>query len=145
MKRSLQSKAAFTLLEIMLVVMIIALLAGSVFMMVGDQLEEARESRAQADIKSIGVYLMMYNAKSGSYPTTEQGLQALITRPESEPRPRAWKASPMKEIPLDGWNRPYNYESPGKRNPGSYDLYTSGKDKLPGTADDIGNWTSTET
>ena len=144
LKSSLHSKAAFTLLEIMLVVMIIALLAGSVIFMMGDQLEDARKSRAQAEIKSIGVYLMMYNAQNGFYPSTEQGLKALITKPDTEPRPRSWKQH-MKEVPVDGWSSPYNYESPGKRNPESYDLYSSGKDRIAGTADDVGNWKADET
>lgn len=132
MKRSLSSQAAFTLLEMMLVVAIIALLAGSVMMMIGTQLDDARDSRVEADIKSIGTYLYMYNAKQGGFPSTEQGLQALVPKP-------------MKELPVDGWNMPYNYESPGKHNPDSYDLYSSGKDKIPGTSDDIGNWKRTKT
>lgn len=127
MKRSLTSRAAFTLLEIMLVVMIIALLAGSVMFMMGDQLNDARDSRVQADVKSMGTILWTYNAKNGGFPTTEQGLQALVPKY-------------FKEIPVDAWNQPYNYEFPGKRNPEGYDLYSSGPDKKAGTSDDVGNW-----
>ena len=127
MKRSIASRAAFTLLEIMLVVMIIALLAGSVMFMMGDQLTDARESRVQADVKSMSTFLWMYNGKNGGFPTTEQGLQALVPKQ-------------IKEVPTDPWNQPYNYEFPGKHNSGSYDLYSSGPDKKAGTSDDIGNW-----
>lgn len=132
MKRSLSSQAAFTLLEMMLVVAIIALLAGSVIMMIGGELEEAREVRAEADIKGLGTALYMYNAKQGGFPTTEQGLQALVPKQ-------------MKELPVDGWSMPYHYESPGKHNPDSFDLYSSGKDRIPGTSDDIGNWKKPKT
>ena len=128
MKRSIASRAGFTLLEIMLVVMIIALLAGSVMMMVGDQLEDARESTAKADVASMKTSLMMFNAKNGGFPTTEQGLQAVVS------------AKYLSEVPKDPWGQPYNYESPGKNNPDGYDLYSSGRDKKAGTSDDIGNW-----
>jgi len=128
MKRSIASKGGFTLLEIMLVVMIIALLAGSVMMMVGSEVEEARESTAKADVQSMKTSILRWNVKNGGYPTTEQGLQALVT------------ARIMKEIPKDPWGEPYNYESPGKNNPDEYDLYSSGKDQKAGTSDDIGNW-----
>lgn len=111
----------------MLVVMIIALLAGSVMFMMGDQLTDARESRVQADVKSMSTFLWMYNGKNGGFPTTEQGLQALVPKQ-------------IKEVPTDPWNQPYNYEFPGTHNSGGYDLYSSGPDKKAGTGDDIGNW-----
>src|SRR5687768_1808212 len=101
MKRSITSRAGFTLLEIMLVVMIIALLAGSVMMMVGGELEEARKSTAKADVTAMKTSLVMFNAKNGGYPTTEQGLQSLVT------------AKLRDEVPKDPWGQTYNYESPG--------------------------------
>jgi general secretion pathway protein G len=128
MKRSTASKGGFTLLEIMLVVMIIALLAGSVMMMVGGELDEARKSTAKADVTSMKTALVMFNAKNGGYPTTEQGLQALVT------------AKLRDEVPKDPWGQTYNYEAPGKHNPDGYDLYSSGPDRKAGTSDDIGNW-----
>jgi len=131
MKRSIASRAGFTLLEIMLVVIIIALLAGSVMMMVGGELEEARKATAKADVTAMKTSLVMFNAKNGGYPTTEQGLQSLVT------------AKLRDEVPKDPWGVPYNYESPGKHNPDSYDLYSSGTDRKAGTSDDIGNWKAT--
>ena len=132
-------RSGFTLLEIMLVVMIIAMLAGIAIINMGGALNDAGESTAKAQVQSFDVALLSYRAKAGFYPTTEQGLRALMERPSTEPAPRSW-SSLLKTLPKDPWGRDYLYESPGKHNPDAYDIYSVGKDKLPGTADDIGNW-----
>jgi len=141
MKRSLRpSTAGFTLLEIMLVVMIIALLAGAAIYMMGGNIGVARTTRIQADTKAIETQLMIYNGLNGFYPTTSQGLKALVERPEGEPRPRNWR-NLMKEVPLDPWGMEYRYASPGIHNPESYDIFSSGADRIAGNADDEGgNW-----
>ncbi len=139
MKRSAYSKAGFTLLEIMLVVMIIALLAGAAIWGMADNVGIAREARAKGDLNSISTSLMMYQAANGHFPTTEQGLKALVTKPTTEPRPRQWRQL-RTEIPLDPWQVEYRYERPGTRSGAGYDLYSAGADNLPNTADDIGNW-----
>lgn len=134
-------RQGFTLLEIMLVVMIIALLAGSAIFFLGDNLGIAQETRVKGDLQTISTSLMVYQGVNGTLPSTEQGLKALVTRPDSEPRPTSWRQT-LKEVPLDPWKRPYMFESPGQKNPDNYDLFSAGKDGKPRTADDIGNWKS---
>jgi general secretion pathway protein G len=141
MKRKLSPLAAFTLLEIMLVVAIIILLLGSAIYMMKPQLESAKYARARADISSIGTPLMTYESINGVAPSTEQGLAALVSQPSGDPRPHHW-VQQMSSLPTDPWGMQYYYENPGKHNPTSYDIYSSGPDRKPGTADDIGNWES---
>ena len=139
MKRLLHPRAGFTLLEIMLVVLIIGLLIGMAIKFTAGHIGTAQEVRIRGDIQQLRTNLMVYQSANGFLPTTEQGLKALITKPESEPRPRSWK--PLLEQPLlDPFKQEYHYVRPGKHNPNSYDLFSAGPDGAPGTADDIGNW-----
>lgn len=131
--------AGFTLLEIMLVVMIIALLAGIAILNMTGTMNEAGYSTAKAHLQQFDVALLSYRAKAGFFPTTAQGLNALISRPSTEPVPRSWMGI-MKTLPKDPWGKDYLYEQPGKHNPDAYDIYSSGVDRTPGTGDDIGNW-----
>lgn len=142
MKLSARKNAAFTLLEIMLVVMIIALLAGSAIYFMGGNINIAQGVRVKSDLQSISTQLKLYQGMNGFLPTTEQGLQALVTRPDGDPRPTQWTQL-MQSVPQDPWHNNYNYENPGKHNQSSFDLYSSGPDGKPGTDDDIGNWTDT--
>ena len=142
MKLKTHKTRGFTLLEIMLVVMIIALLAGSAIYLMGGNLGIAQDVRVKADLQSVDMQLKLYQAQNGFLPTTEQGLQALVERPDSDPKPTQWRQL-LPKIPLDPWQNPYNYENPGKHNQNSYDLYSSGPDRKPGTDDDIGNWDTT--
>ena len=144
MKRLTAQRTGFTLLEIMLVVIIIALLMGAAIWGVSGNLEDAQKARAMADIRSIGTQLTVYQAQNGFLPSTEQGLKALVVKPDSEPKPRSWRQY-MTEVPEDAWKQPYFYLQPGKRNPNSYDLFSAGKDRKPDTSDDIGNWKQDET
>ncbi len=130
---------AFTLLEIMLVVMLISILLGAGIYLTRGQLEFGRDTRVAADLSAIGTQLRLYQSMNGFYPTTPQGLDALVTKPSQPPVPTRWRLL-MEAIPLDPWNNPYGYEYPGKRNPGSFDLFSAGQDGTPGTEDDIGNW-----
>ncbi len=139
MKRSLSPRAGFTLLEIMLVVAIIVLLLGSAIYMLKPQLGTAKGARAEADISAVGIALMSYESASGFLPTSEQGLKALVERPNSDPKPRRWSKG-MDGVPVDPWGNPYNYKQPGTHNTTGYDLFSSGPDRTAGTADDIGNW-----
>ena len=142
MKRPLPLRSAgFTLLEIMLVVMIIAVLAGSAIFFMGDNLGVAQKVRVDADIKLMKVQMTTYQGLNGFLPTTEQGLKALTIKPESSPKPRAWQKL-MEQVPLDPYGNEYQYVSPGVHNPDSYDLFSAGKDRKPGTPDDMGNWES---
>ena len=142
MKLKTHKNHGFTLLEIMLVVMIIALLAGSAIYLMGGNLGVAQDVRVKADIQAIDMQLKLYQSMNGFLPTTEQGLQALVVRPDTDPKPTQWRQF-LPKIPLDPWQNPYIYENPGKHNPNSYDLYSAGPDRKPGTDDDIGNWDST--
>ena len=130
---------AFTLLEIMLVVAIIALLLGAGFYYMGDSIGIARDARLQGDLASFDQRLKTYEALNGFLPTTEQGLQALVTAPTTDPKPTHWYQL-MEKIPKDPWGSDYIYEQPGKHNPNSYDISSPGKDRIPNTADDQGNW-----
>jgi general secretion pathway protein G len=130
-----KKEQAFTLLEIMLVVTIIALLMGAAIYKLAGNVEYSRHIRVQADIQGIGSQLRLYESMNGFYPTTEQGLQALVVQPDTDPKPTRWYQL-YKEIPKDPWNSPYVYICPGKKNPGSYDLYSAGPDRIADTADD---------
>ena len=139
MKRLTSHRAAFTLLEIMLVVIIIALLMGAAIWGMAGNLEDAQKTRVQADVNSLTTQLTIYQAQNGFLPSTEQGLKALMVKPDSEPKPRSWRPY-MKSIPNDPWDSPYLYIQPGRHNPDSFDLFSAGKDRKPDTADDVGNW-----
>ena len=136
-----RSRRAFTLLEIMLVVAIITLLLGAGFYFIGDKFKIGQDARLSADLTSLNQNLKTYEMMNGFLPTTEQGLQALVTMPTSEPKPTKWYQMTEK-IPQDPWNRDYIYVCPGKHNPNGYDLYSKGKDGIADTADDRGNWTT---
>src|SRR5215203_5721070 len=103
MKRSSLRAQAFTLLEIMLVVLIIGLLIGLAVRQMGPKLNEAKIVATKGEIQQTKTALLMYSAKCGRYPTTEQGLRALVTRPETEPRPRNWTQFDDR-IPRDPWD-----------------------------------------
>jgi general secretion pathway protein G len=137
--RPTRLQSAFTLLEIMLVVVIISLLLGAAIYNMGGNVESARKVRVEADISSIKTQLKLYNGLNGFYPNTQQGLKALVNQPTTEPRPRHWNQS-FEQIPRDPWGTEYNYTCPGKHNPNSFDLFSSGPDLQAGTADDLGNW-----
>jgi len=139
MKSTYRTQRGFTLLEIMLVVAIIVCLLAAAIKFMAPDLGVAQTVRVQADIQSITTQLRTYQALNGFLPTTEQGLQALVTRPDSDPKPTQWHLL-MDAVPLDPWNNPYIYEYPGKHNPNSFDLYSAGASRKPGTGTDIGNW-----
>lgn len=118
----------YTLFEIMLVLGIIAVLVGSaIFLLVGN-VDIAKEQRVEADIQAISTQLRTYEMLNLTYPTTAQGLDALVNKPTIEPIPRRWRQL-MESVPLDPWGNPYQYAYPGKRNPGGFDLYSLGPDR----------------
>ena len=114
--------AAFTLLEIM-----------------RSQILIGQDAKIRADFQAISQSLQAYENFNGFLPTTEQGLQALVTPPQSEPKPSHWYQM-MKQLPQDPWHSDYVYVCPGKHDPNGFDLYSKGKDKLADTPDDKGNW-----
>lgn len=126
---------AFTLLEIMLVISIIVVLLGLAISKMGNPTGFAKGVAVRADVQAIGTQLKLYESMNGFLPTTEQGLQALVTQPSSEPRPQRWYQL-FKEVPKDPFGNNYIYLSPGRKNPTSYDLYSAGQDRKADTADD---------
>lgn len=137
-----RSWRGFTLIELLLVMVIIAVLAALVIPSFVGRSEEARKGAAETQIKSLfGTALDTYEVDNGSYPTTNQGLEALRTKPTAAPEPKKWSGPYLKsEVPLDPWGNEYTYRAPGQNNPSSYDLSSMGPDGRDGTEDDITNW-----
>jgi len=132
----------FTLIEIMVVVVIIGILAAVVVPAVLDKPDKARVTAAKADIHSIESALAMYKLDNFNYPSTQQGLQALVTKPSGQPEAANWNPSGyLKSVPKDPWGHDYVYLSPGTH--GDIDIMSYGSDGRQGgegTAADIGNW-----
>jgi general secretion pathway protein G len=131
---------AFTLLEMMVVLLIIALILGSVAVMVQGIEGNAQQVTTTGKIKTLETALTSYKISNLVYPTQEQGLEALVTRPTGEPKPRRWTPQAKPDGLIDPWGRKIAYRNPGKRNAGGYDVFSLGPDGLENTEDDIGNW-----
>ena len=120
-------RAGLTLVEMIVVLAIIAVVAVLIVPNVIGRPDEARVTVAKTDLKTIATALRMYRLDNGGYPTTEQGLEALVERPTAPPEPRAYPAEPyLTELPTDPWGKAYVYRSPGAG--GAYDLLSYGKD-----------------
>jgi len=128
----------------MVSITIIAILAGLVVPMVFQHVGDARRAAAKADIEALGLALDSYALAVGRYPTTDQGLAALVTRPGTEPAASGWRGPYLKRgVPKDPWGNDYRYTSPGTVNPASYDLMSYGRDgQTGGLGDDadIRSW-----
>jgi len=136
----LQRHAAFTLLEMMVVLLIIALILGSVAVMVQGFSKDAEDVATRAKIKALESALTSYKISNLVYPTQPQGIEALVTRPTADPKPRRWTQLIKQDGLLDAWGRKILYRNPGTHNAGGYDVFSPGPDGLENTADDIGNW-----
>jgi general secretion pathway protein G len=132
-------QSGFTLLELLVVMVIIGLLAGYVGPRYFSQIGKSETKAAKAQIDALEKALDQYRLDTGHYPTTEQGLAALNTRPASESR---WDGPYLKKaVPADPWGKPYLYHQPGEH--GEFDLFSYGKDGQPGgegDAQDVTNW-----
>ena len=132
-------RRGFTLLELLVVMVIIGLLAAYVAPRYFGQLGKSEVKAAMAQINSFEKALSHYRLDTGHYPTTEQGLTALVVRPQNEPK---WDGPYLsKAVPPDPWGRAYSYRSPGEH--GEYDIFSFGKDGQPGGSSenaDITNW-----
>jgi len=136
------AEAGFTLLEILLVVIIISMLVGVAVVNLAPKVAESKKTAAQDQIHNYAAALDLYYLDNGILPTTEQGLQSLITPPTSTPVPGNWKGPYLTPPVLrkDPWGHDYIYQNPGTHNPSSYDLSSPGPDGIPGNEDDVGNW-----
>ncbi|CAN5228224.1 GspG family T2SS major pseudopilin variant LspG [soil metagenome] len=132
------SARAFTLIEIVLVITIIAILGASTIYLIKGNVDVAKETRVESDIKNIVTQLKVYEARNFQPPTTDQGLEALVERPTSEPLPDRWTQL-LEEVPQDPWKRDYQYRSPAERSSADYDVFSLGSDGEE-SDDDIGNW-----
>ncbi len=129
----------FTLLEIMVVIVILGLLAAMVLPNVLGNKESADIKKAVADIVALENALDMYKLDNSVYPTTEQGLEALVQKPTISPEPRNYRdGGYVKRLPQDPWRTDYMLLSPGEN--GKIDIFSAGPDMQAGTEDDIGNW-----
>lgn len=123
--------AGFTLIEVMVVVVILGLLAAIIVPKVMSRPDEARVVAAKADIAAITQALKLYRLDSTLYPSTEQGLAALVERPTTQPAPLNWKTGGyLDRVPKDPWGREYRYLNPGTR--GEIDVFSLGADGQPG-------------
>ena len=141
--RAIASRAraprGFTLLEILVVLAIIGLLAGLAIVNVGRTHDNAAEVTARLFVnESLKVPLTQYKFSVGDFPSTAEGLQALRAAPSD--RAARWRGPSLEKPALDPWGEPYRYAYPGKHNKDGYDAWSTGRDKIDGTADDIGNW-----
>lgn len=135
-----KKQQGFTLIELMVVVVILAILAAVAVPQFMDRPDEARVVKAKQDIASLSSALQLYKLDNYRYPTTDQGLEALATKPDSEPEAPNWKTY-MQVLPKDPWGKDYIYLSPGEK--GDFDIYTLGADGEEGgegVAATIGNW-----
>ncbi len=136
------AQRGFTLIEIMVVIVILGVLAALVVPKVMSRPDEARIVAAKQDIGAMLQGLKLYRLDNTRYPTTEQGLQALVSKPASGPAPKNWKPGGyLERLPNDPWGNPYQYAAPGSH--GEVDIWSLGADGEPGGEDndaDIGSW-----
>lgn len=140
--RAVRRHAGFTLIEIMVVVVIMGVLAAMLVPRLMGRTDDARILAAKQDIATLMQALKLYRLDNQRYPTTEQGLQALITRPTNGPQPANWKSGGyVDRLNKDPWGNPYQYLSPGTRS--EVDIFSLGADSKPGGTGndaDIGSW-----
>jgi general secretion pathway protein G len=134
--------SGFTLLEVMVVVVILGILAALVVPKIVSRADDARVIAAKQDIASLLQALKLYRLDNQRYPTTEQGLQALVTKPTTAPIPPNWKSGAYVErLPQDPWGHPYSYLNPGVH--GEIDVFSYGADGVAGGEGndaDVGSW-----
>lgn len=134
----------FTLIELMVVIVILGILAAIIAPRIVGRTDEAKVTEAKVQMKNLETALKLYKLDNGSYPSTEQGLEALVKRPETGTVPKNWREGgylEKKKIPADPWGNPYVYASPGVS--GDYDIVSYGSDGVrggDGFAKDVESW-----
>lgn len=140
----MKKQVGFSLIEIMVVMVILGLLVSIVAPNMLGRADDARIQKVTADFKAIETVLKIYRLDNYNYPTSEQGLDALVEKPTIDPIPGNWKKNGyLDNLPRDPWGRPYLYLSPAEFGSGEFDLYSLGADGVTGGEDqnaDIGNW-----
>jgi len=135
------ARGGFSLIEMLVVIALIAIIASLAISNIGKIFGGQEQKVAQIFVtETIKLPLTEYRIDTGTFPTTEQGLEALMQKPASV---SGWKGPYVEEIPEDPWKEPYQYKYPGEKNingSSGYDVWSKGPDKKSGTADDIGNW-----
>lgn len=141
-KNSYRRLSGFTLIEVMVVVVILSILAAIVIPRIMDRPDQARIVKARQDIRALESALNLYRLDNFNYPTTDQGLEALIEQPTTQPEPSNWKSGGyIDRLPKDPWGNDYQYLSPGQN--GAIDIYSLGADSQTGgegTNADITSW-----
>lgn len=139
-------RGGFTLIEMIVVIAVIAVLAAVVTPMVFQNVGDARVTATAAQIDILSLALDAYRLDNDYYPTTGQGLEALVSRPSGDQSARNWRGPYLRKgVPLDGWKRPFAYVSPGQANPSGFDLLSLGRDGRPGGVGedaDLKSWES---
>jgi general secretion pathway protein G len=142
MERFNAKHGGFTLIEILVVVVILSILAALIVPKIMDRPDQARVVAAKSDIRALDAALKLYRLDNSVYPSTEQGLQALVTKPQTGDIPPNWKTGGyLDRLPMDPWGHPYQYLNPGLH--GEIDLFSYGRDGQPGgdgVDADIGSW-----
>ncbi|MDX2186551.1 MAG: type II secretion system major pseudopilin GspG [Opitutaceae bacterium] len=141
--RSCRDRRGFTLLEILIVLAILGLLVGVLMTSINSGFFAAKEGVARLFVSTtVKVPLQVYSLHMGNYPSTEEGLKALVNAPAA--KAERWKGPYLDDgkLPIDPWGETYLYRSPGVRNKTTYDIWSKGPDRQDGTADDIGNWST---
>jgi general secretion pathway protein G len=137
-------RRGFTLIEILMVVIIIGTLAAMLIPRLTGRSDQARYAAAKADVTvNVTTALKLYELDNGFFPSTEQGLDALLAKPTTNPVPQNWNGPYLENLPVDPWGRPYQYRSPGANRPHDYDLWSMGKNSTKEKSDDdVTNWGS---
>jgi general secretion pathway protein G len=130
-RKSRRDRAGYTLMEIMLVVAIIAVIAGGVIIKMTGILDVTKIQRAEQDIANIYSALKLYEARNNQMPDQNQGLEALVNPPTAGSQPANWIRL-MDSLPVDPWNTPYQFRNPGKRDPSGVDVYSLGPQRKEG-------------
>ncbi|MBO9482800.1 MULTISPECIES: type II secretion system major pseudopilin GspG [Gammaproteobacteria] len=134
-----QKQSGFTLLEIMVVIVILGVLASMVAPNIIGNKDKADLQKAVSDIVALENALDMYKLENNNYPSTQQGLAALVSKPSGSPEPRSYRDNGyIRRLPKDPWGNDYLMLSPGEHGP--VDIFSAGPDGQPGTDDDTGNW-----